>query len=194
MRISPWRIGQLVMPANTSSGSNGRDWPLTAIPPTPTTQTRVLSNGHAASQIDIFFSLEGTITFPTSHRRPCSFNVRLRTIVFVGHVIPPWRGSSVDDPTGRADAVLASCPSAAPLCSPQSRSLLGLAGHNDLEVYDLSLYAFSKTYLKGMPGTGLLSIARGLPPAAEVRFDMIRARDIVLFTLRETGRFTYRAV
>src|SRR5687768_9471233 len=39
-----------------------------------------------------------------------------------------------------------------------------------------------------------LSIARGLPAAGEVRFDMIRARDIVLFTLRETGRFTYRAV
>jgi hypothetical protein len=39
-----------------------------------------------------------------------------------------------------------------------------------------------------------LSIARRLPPAAEVRFDMMRARDIVLFTSRETGRFTYRAV
>ena len=119
------------------SGSDGRDWPLTAIPPTATTRTRVLSNGHAASQIDIFFRLEGAVTFPASHGEPYSFNVGVGTIGFVAHVIAPWPGSSVDDPTGRAGAVLASCASAAPLCSLQSRSLFGLVGHNDLEVYDL---------------------------------------------------------
>ena len=75
------------------SGGNGRDWPLTGIPPTATTQTGVLLNDHAASQIDSFLRVERAVTFPASHRNLCIFNVGVGSIVFVGHVHPPWPGS-----------------------------------------------------------------------------------------------------
>jgi hypothetical protein len=56
------------------------------VPSTETVDAHVLKNGGPVS-IDSFFSREGAVTFPASHRNLWSFNVGLGAIVFVGHVI-----------------------------------------------------------------------------------------------------------
>ena len=69
-----------------ASSSDHRSRFVTCVPSTETVDAHVLKNGGPVS-IDSFFSREGAVTFPASHRKPCSFNVGVGTIVFVGHVI-----------------------------------------------------------------------------------------------------------
>jgi len=71
------------------SGGDCLDWQLTAIPPTATTQTGVLLNGHASSQIDRRLGSEGTVALPASQ---CV----LFGVVHVQHLLPMWVQDGID--------------------------------------------------------------------------------------------------
>src|SRR5215831_14864840 len=123
------------------------------MPSTATIEARVLEDRDASLHVDDSLGPGEPVAFPALH--PFPFNVG-PAVAFVWHRRPPRPGAGVADPRRRAGVGPALDSSAAPLCGLETRSFLGLVGHNDLE-----LCAFcSKTFVQRTPGRSWLHIGK----------------------------------
>ena len=101
------------------------------MPSTATIEARVLEDRNASLHVDDSLGPEESVAFPAMHPFPFSVG---HAVAFVWHRGPPRPGAGVADPRRRVGVGPALDPSAALLCGLETKSSLGLVGHNDLEV------------------------------------------------------------